>query len=242
MSTTKAARKTRKPARAFMEMPAGAYIDLDGLKNITGYGDDMVMRGYSGDLGVSAREQQLSVVGGDTSRLEHVSGEALVGVGSGVSQVLVKPIGVGLAVLCGLPSVSEEMGVVVGGSRYFFNSMLRRGERGVWSPLAGAPASFGYYVVDKDGVGQPPDVVKVVFDMLFRAVELYYRSNERMFVMAELAWYNNTILEYEGAAEAVRVGRASDQMSSDFYRARFSGKVGAMRKAEEKLLEWLAQN
>lgn len=244
---TAVARK-KSAARARMEVPPGNLLNLAGLEKVQGFGDDMQVPQMRGEVKIDeSRPSQLQAErsGGV---IEHVGGgELITDVRSGQSQVLIQPLHLGSALLNGVPSPSEEMGVVLGQRRYFFNVALGRGEGGQWAPLAGAPARHQWHVVDAEGRPQHPDVVKRVFDLLMRGVELYFRANYRDFVLAELAWFNNGILEFEeGAAlvqELKRSGRkpskAQEEQVALFYKARFSGHIKSFREGEEKILAWL---
>ena len=97
-------------------------------------------------------------------------------------------------------------------------------------------------MVDEAGRSQHPDVVKRVFDLLLRAVELYYRSRYRDFVLAELAWFNNGIMDWEEMAGKVKSGEVSAEERSTFYKVRFSGHMGSLREGESQVLAWLRDN
>ena len=241
-----AAIATKKKSRVRMGVPQGNILDLKGLDAIRGFGDDMSIPNMRGDIQIDqSYPSQVEAPGGPLpgAKIEHISGKSLLtDRGSGKSQVLVQPLFLNGVLLNGVPSPSEEMGVILGERRYFFNIALQRADGGTWSPMRGAPAQFGYHVIDASGVQQPPDIVKKVFELLLRAAELYYRSCYRDFVLAELAWFNNSILEYEESAEKVRLKQASDEESSSFYLARFSGKMKTIREGEARLLDWLEQH
>ena len=237
---TKQASK-RSGGRVKMVMPPGNILNLAGLEKIRGFGDNMEIPKMRGSVEIDG-EAKASAVNATDAVAEHNDNTKLItGLGTGKSQVLIQPLYLSGALLNGLPSPSEEMGVVlpVGGQRYFFNVALLRGEQGHWSPMPGAPAQHQWHIVDAQGRAQHPDVVKKVFDLLLRAVELYYRRFYRDFVLAELAWFNNTILEYEAAAELVRLNKATPEVSSAFYAARFSGHMKTMREGEVQVLQWL---
>lgn len=122
-------------SRVRLEVPQGHIVDLAGLDRVRGFGDDMQIPKMRGELRLdSVRE---SAVGGVEVVSSGGSGGLLTGVGSGKSQVLVQPLYLGGALLNGLASPSEEMGVVLEGRRYFFNVALGRvgGQWGRWLVL-----------------------------------------------------------------------------------------------------------
>lgn len=260
---------TRRQTRQYMDLPEGALVNLAGLEKIQGFGDKMQVPGMRGNIALETRPysegrplQAQTVVSAGETAIEHVPADKArsgakkapskalpkLGVGSGGNQVFIQPLHLTTVKLNGLPSETEEMGVVIQGQRYFFNAVLSRREDGTWAPTPGAPPQAQWYVINGDGVSQPPDVVKLVFDQLLRAAELYYRAKYRDFVLAELAWFNNTILEFEeGSALATKLkGKkptaAQKQLLTEFYAARFSGKMAAMRAGEQQLLAWLDKN
>ena len=227
-----------------MELPFGQILNLKGIEKITGFGDDMNIRNMSGNIEIDAklgRKDDCVRATGDTTS-ERAKAPLLVEVGKGESQVYIQPLRFDGALLIGRPSQFEEMGVVLDNKRLFFETALSRGENGIWSPIKGAPAVNQWFAVDKAGVPQAPAVTQRIFDLLFRAAELYYRANYRDFVLAELAWLNNFILDYTEGAEKVRLDTATEEERAGFYRIRFSGAAGAVREAEVKILNWLDVN
>lgn len=240
---------TAKRQRQRLEVPPGQIVNLHGMDRIQGYGDSMQIRGMRGDIALDAERQSVLQAGGAQVGAARPD-KLLTGAGSGVSQVLIQPLHLQVALLNGLPSPTEEMGVVLDGRRYFFNAAMRRGEGGQWAPQRGAPPKNQWYVIDDQGNAQHPDIVKQVFDLLLKAVELYYRARYRDFVLAELAWYNNSIMDYEEAGALAtklkqsgkKPTREQEEQVKEFYAARFSGKVGTMREAEARVLAWLEQH
>lgn len=229
--------KTRQP----MEMPTGILLDLYGIEQ-----QNRASNPQSYKTELTKVEQPSPGSSREPGRFEHVRAESQekvrTGFGDGHSRVYLQPMHLKGLQLNGLPSTTHDMGVVLHNQRYFFNAMMSRDENGTWLPTKNAPPKNSWYVVNEQGVAQPPDVVKSVFDLLFLAAELYYRSNYRDFVLAELAWYNNGIAEFEEMSREVATGKATDEEKKVFYSVRFSGNVGAMREAESKILEWLEEN
>lgn len=227
------AQKTKnkpKPARRVMTPPAGAVINLQGLEHVTGFGDKMIAQGRRGQIGLQ------QTAGTSSSEAPATSSSAR----TDSSCVLARPICLGGVRLTGLPD--EGTGVVVGGVRYGFDTvLLREGDTGLWSPFTGAPAVNQWYATDPEGRPAPPATVQQVFEPLLKVAELYYRSNYLDFVLAELVWYNNGIAVFEQLARLVTTKEANDQQAKAFYAARFSGNVAAMREAEQKILDWLKQ-
>lgn len=250
---TAVARKKVTP-RERMDIPEGNILNLQGLDRIQGFGDSMQISKMRGEIKID--EHRASEVRATTDepsggKIEHVGGgELITDVRTGQSQVYIQPLHQTGVLLNGIPSVSEEMGVVLGQRRYFFNAAMGRGEGGQWSPLVGAPAKHQWHVVDEQGRPQHPDIVKKVFDLLMRAAELYYRANYRDFVLAELAWFNNGILEFEEGAALVqqlkqsgkKPTKAQEQTIATFYKARFSGHIKSFREGEERIRDWLETN
>lgn len=253
-----AAVKSKRPVPA--EMPAPILLNLAGLEEISGFGDNMRVQDRQGSLELVTR-QGASGAGQATSeafaqggasgpaRVEHASsgrgGPSGAGKGVNASQVLVSPLHVRGAILNGLPSDEEDMGLVLDGVRWHFNTALYRQDDGRWVPQKGAPAQFQYHACTEKGDPAPPAVLAKIFDRLERAVELCYRRRYYDFVMAEWVWLNNTLAEWYTDNHIMNKGKTAKEREAAKKRViavRFSKKIAAVKEDEARVREWLKAN
>jgi len=236
----------KKSGRRRMLAPAGGMIRLAGLERDAAWNEALwlvpgehpqVRHVQGGGGGIALAE---AITRGEVVPAE-LDPRGLDGF------LLVTPTHLGGVIVNGVGSEDQThpIGVTIDGEFFALNTcMSRNHDDGSWKPGPPTPQPLQYFVANaRTGRAEGPALVKRVFDVVERAVELYYQAYYRDFVLAELVQVNNFLLKWEQDNELMRSGkRGHKQAAERVYKLRFSGNIAAMKAHEQALLDHLQRH